>query len=124
MNEDLSTIAILNESRRADVGGDVSLFRHVSGLARYVEPIDVRNGEYFAYTLAGQRLDLIVENGKVRVVGSDRQEDHSRFVRQLIEYAADTVLRARKQRGDKGGEGLDPRNMPVEALVQLIGFTE
>jgi hypothetical protein len=102
MNEDLSTIAILNESRRADVGGHLSLFRHVSGLARYVEPIDVRNGEYFAYTLAGQRLDLIVENGKVRVVGSDRQEDHSRFVRQLIEYAADTVLRV-ETKGRQGG---------------------
>jgi len=102
MNEDLSTIAILNESRRADVGGDVSLFRHVSGLARYVEPIDVRNGEYFAYTLAGQRLDLIVENGKVRVVGSDRQEDHSRFVRQLIEYAA-TPSCARGNKGETRG---------------------
>jgi hypothetical protein len=124
MNYDLSSIAVLHESRQRDVGGDVSVFRDLPTLARAVEPIDVRNAEYFAYTLQGQPLDLSVENDRIRVTRRHGGEDSSAFVRRLLEYAADHVIRARQRKRTKGSERLDPKTMSLEALVELIGFSE
>ena len=50
---------ILNESRARNVAGDVTVFRDLSSLLQYVEPIDVMNGEYFAYSTDGNRVELI-----------------------------------------------------------------
>ena len=123
MNDDLSSVAVLHECQSADIAGSVSLFRDLPTLVRAVEPVDVRNGEYLVYTLSGRRLDLGIENGGVRIAPSDGDEDCSAFVRRLLEYAADHVIGARKHRGDKGVEGLDPRTCSLDELVELIGFS-
>ena len=42
-----------------DEHGNISFFPSVEAVARYVEPIDIRNGEYIAYDSAGFLLKLV-----------------------------------------------------------------
>ena len=67
MDFNLSEAAILNESQGAETVGDVTLFREIESLAGWTERIDVKNREYFAYTLAGHRLELRVEDERVTI---------------------------------------------------------
>ncbi|UFZ02341.1 hypothetical protein LQG66_23975 [Bradyrhizobium ontarionense] len=58
VNFNLSDAAIVNQSRNAEMVGDVSLFRSIDHLAAWAEPGDVRNREYFAYTCPDKDLIL------------------------------------------------------------------
>jgi hypothetical protein len=45
-----------------DNNGDLLFFRDVEQAETYVEPIDVRNGEYTGFDAEGRRLSLSVES--------------------------------------------------------------
>ena len=49
-----------------DEHGDLMVFASESELSDYLEPIDVRNGEYIAYDSKGEQLTLLVETEKLR----------------------------------------------------------
>jgi len=120
---DICDLIVLNESRHEDSAGDVTLFASLAALASHVEPIDVVNDEYFAYTLAGERLLLKVEDGDVRVVRENDLGGDASRVRGLLEETADFVRAARLSRGDRRMEALDPKSMSIEELVELIGIS-
>ena len=111
---------ILNESQRAEIIGEVGLYRNISRLIEHLEPIDVENNEFFAYTLEGNRLDLSVENDKIKAVKAAAEDDHSSHVRHLLEVAAERELKRWKHRHMRG---MNPATMSTEVLVALIGFT-
>jgi hypothetical protein len=50
-----------------DANKDLYCFKSVSECAKYVEPIDVRNGEYVAYDGNGYLLRLVLRKGKVAI---------------------------------------------------------
>lgn len=120
MISSLENVVVINESQTAEVAGEVDLFKSISRLVEHIEPIDVENNEFFAYTLAGDRLDLSVENDQVQVVKASTENDYSPHVRYLLEVAADRALRKWKHRSMRG---TNPATMSIEALVELIGFT-
>jgi hypothetical protein len=120
MDPDLPDAAIVNESRNAEVVGDVSLFESLESLASWAEPVDVRNHAYFAYTLSGHGLDLGVENDRVIVVKVGADDVFSTHVRRLLEVTAERVLKARRQ--DHLND-IRPGPLTIRELADLIGFT-
>jgi hypothetical protein len=49
---------ILNESTMVDQAGDVDIYTNLERLVLQTEAIDVRNGNYFAYTSDGRLITL------------------------------------------------------------------
>lgn len=115
MTVDLDQSILINESSDPDVPGDVSLFRSVSDAAQYLEPIDVRNNEYFAYSLDGRELLLRVENNRVRIAHSNASDDHTARIRRLLEAAAGSVITASRRRGNPKAE-IDPSQMTTQLI--------
>lgn len=118
-----SDIAVLvNESDDPDVPGDVSLFRSIADAEQWLEPVDVRNGEYFAYTLDGRELGLTIESGCVKIVSGDAGRDFRARVRNLLEAAARSAVAAAVHRGKREiAEGA--AHLSLEQLIALIGYT-
>jgi hypothetical protein len=75
-----------------DEHGDISLFPSVETAARYVEPIDVRNGEYIAYDSSGFLLKLVPTEPVVSISGhlSDRphKDQLEQALRSFLERAS------------------------------------
>ena len=116
---DLSNAVVLNESRRAEVTGDIILFKNFPDLIAWVEPVDVNNSEYFVYTLTGNPVDLSVENDQVQIANVGTGHEWSSRVRHLLEVTAETVFKAR---GNESAGNIDTGAMSVERLAELIGF--
>lgn len=119
MNVDLSSVAIINESSSSEVVGDVTLFRNFESLAAWTEPIDVENNEYFAYSLAGDRLNLNVESDRVKVTKANDGVNRSAHVRKLLEATAEHVIRASNR---ESVTGIDPKLLSLRELIDVIGF--
>jgi hypothetical protein len=122
MSIDLQRVVVVNESRAPDRAGDVSLFKTVANAERYLEPIDVQNGEYYAYLLDGRELKLFAADGKVRIEPEPTGKDHRDRIRFLLESTGEAVLAARKRRGPIESER-SPSSMSVAELVEIIEFT-
>ena len=119
MTPNPESVVVLNESQQSEVVGEVCLYKSISRMIEHLEPIDVENNEFFAYTLAGDRLDLSVENDQIRVVKAATEKDHSSHVRHMLEVAAEHALRKWRHRKIRG---TNPATMSTEELVELIGF--
>jgi hypothetical protein len=74
----------LNESSRVDLRGDLNLFETESALLSYVEPIDVENGEYFAFDADGHLLSLSVDGGEVQLKEAEAEPGHADVLAQLM----------------------------------------
>lgn len=74
----------LNESPRPDLRGDLSLFESENELLSYVEPVDVENGEYFAFDAEGRLLSLTVHNGQVRLSDGEAEPRHADVLARLL----------------------------------------
>jgi hypothetical protein len=74
----------LNESSRPDLRGDLNLFETEDALLSYVEPIDVENGEYFAFDAEGRLLSLTVDDGHVRMMEGETEPNHADVLTQLL----------------------------------------
>lgn len=55
----MQDLYLLNAAQTIDEVGDLQFYRHLNGLARDVEAIDVLNGEYYAFTTAGHRIRFV-----------------------------------------------------------------
>ena len=106
---------LILESSRPDTLGDVSLFRTSAEAAACLEAIDVRNNEYFAYTLDGRRLTLTADAGSVYVALAADTHDYAPVVRKLLEA---WVLISKK----KAGEQKDVSQMTLDELVARVGY--
>jgi hypothetical protein len=118
---DLQQVVVVNESPKPDEAGDVFLFKTIADAERYLEPIDVRNGEYFAYLLDGRELKLFVAGNTVRIEPEPAGKDHRDRIRFLLESAGAAVLVAQKHRGLIESEP-SLSSMSVAELIELIGF--
>lgn len=58
--------------------GNLMFFASVQDAERYLEPVDVRNGEYVAYDADGRRLDLSVESERVPALFGMTHDDVER----------------------------------------------
>jgi len=67
-----------------DEHGDISLFPSVDAAARYLEPIDVRNGEYIAYDSAGFLLKLVPTEPVVSISGYLSYQPHQDQLEQVL----------------------------------------
>ena len=120
---DLSAAVLINESRNPHRAGDIAIFKTIADAEKYLEPIDVLNNEYAAFTLDGQILELDVIGDRVRIRHTRDHGDHCDQIRSLLEAYADAVLTAQKRRG-LGATQLSPSKMSIDELVKLIGFSQ
>ena len=81
-----------------DEHGDISLFPSVEAAARYVKPVDVRNGEYIAYDSAGFLLNLVPTEPVVSISGylSDQPDQNqlNQVLRSFVERASGSPVPA------------------------------
>ena len=82
----MGEIFILNESRQADLLGDMQLFDSLDALTNYTEAIDVLAGEYYAFSSKGEPIQLFAEgnDGIVNAVRQTATEQDIVTVRKLL----------------------------------------
>ncbi|MEW6640251.1 MAG: hypothetical protein AB1586_07075 [Pseudomonadota bacterium] len=129
-NDWLADIVVVNESRDEATAGDVSIFRSAGEACSWLEYWWVESGEGFAFTAAGDRLVLGVdENKRVIVIGQEDVPGGIEVVRGWLRTYAATVLDARKANAGKGNARLSPSEergqLPtsVEGLIAYVGFS-
>lgn len=105
------------ESNKPDVLGDLSIFRNVLLAEKKLEPIDVENNEYYAWTLTGKRLSLKVDRGKVQISLASNDKGDAPLVRKLLEDHIDYICKCRML--DKP----DVTAMSKQQLIEFIGYT-
>ncbi|QEX18237.1 hypothetical protein FRZ44_35420 [Hypericibacter terrae] len=120
MKDRWASAILVNESSRADLPGDITLFHSPSAAESKLEAVDVRNGEYFAFTLAGRRLNLSLDGGMVKIRAAQDDSDYTKTVRQLLEVIGYRVLDARRRESKE--QSLDVSILSTDGLVELIGF--
>lgn len=128
-NDWLADIVIVNESRDEATAGDVSVFRSAGEARNCLEHWWVDRSEGFAFTAAGHRLTLGVDEERRVIV--TRQQDApagTELVRGWLRAQAAAVLDVRRSRAREGKatlsrseeQGLLPTS--VEGLIAYIGF--
>jgi hypothetical protein len=122
-------IVVVNESRDQATPGDVSVFRTADEACGWLEPWWVENGEGFAFTTAGERLMLGVDDcDRVIVTGREETSDGARLVYGWLRAAAAAVLEARRVKSALGkivlSRSEEQGELPtsIEGLVAYIGF--
>jgi hypothetical protein len=125
----LADVVIVNESRDVGDAGDVSIFRNADEACRSLEHWWVENGEGFAFTAAGERLTLDVdERGRVIVAGKQMVPDGPDIVRGWLLASAKALLDVRRAKAARGKTVLaraeERRQLPtsVEGLIAYLGF--
>jgi len=88
----MTRLFILNESRKADIPGDVWIFLSLDELLRGVEAIDVLNGEYFAFVSDGREIRLHADSEYSNVVAAiEDTPHHSRDLETLLKRYLSTM---------------------------------
>jgi hypothetical protein len=67
-----------------DERGTATVFESVDYAERYLEPIDVKNGEYIAYDSEGRLLRLIPTSPRITIESAEPEPHHSSEVRSLL----------------------------------------
>lgn len=120
---DLQHVVVINESRNPDRAGDVTLFKAIPDAQRYLEPIDVRNAEFYAYFLDGRELELSVLDDEVRIAPAPGEKHYSGRVRMLLENTAGAVLAARAKRRGAVESRPELSAMSARELIEIIGLS-
>lgn len=107
----LTELVVVNESDSVWEPGDVSLFRDRLRAEAYIEPVDVENGEYFAFTGNGRTLKLRTDGQRCFMETDERAFEDPERVRIFLRRAVE-----RQTGRDAGG-------MTVEELIAEIGFS-
>jgi len=111
---DLDAAVIILESSDPDTLGDLSLFHDVARAQDALEAIDVRNGEYFGFTLGGRPLRFTTDGQRVRIEVDSSQANEVR-VRSLLERHARLCFKGKAVFEDFSQYSL-------VGLVEVIGF--
>jgi hypothetical protein len=75
---------IVNESQEKHLSGDVTFFQTSEAASQYLEPIDVANGEYFAFDSVGRLLKLQIAGQHVVIEDAERIPSHAGVLRDLL----------------------------------------
>lgn len=67
-----------------DEQGTATIFEFVEDAERYLEPIDVRNGEYVAYDSEGRLLRLLPTSPHITVESAESEPSHTNEVKDLL----------------------------------------
>jgi hypothetical protein len=129
-NDWLADIVVVNESRDEATAGDVSVFRSAGEACSWLEHWWVENGQGFAFTAAGDRLMLGVDD-KDRVIVTSQQDTPggAEVVLGWLRAYAVAVLDARRAKAEKGKATLsrseEREQLPtsVEGLIAYVGFS-
>jgi hypothetical protein len=70
----------------------LSIFRSITDAEKKLEAIDVINGEYFLYTLAGKPHVLTARDGRLSIVETSEGGENPNLARRLLEATAKIVL--------------------------------
>jgi hypothetical protein len=101
-----------------DDHGDISLFLSVEAAARYIEPIDIRNGEYIAYDSAGFLLELVATEPVATISGYLSNQRHHAQLEQTLRLFLERTI----------GGPIPTEVTSIEALLALcvseLGYTE
>jgi hypothetical protein len=126
----LNDIVVVNESRDETVPGDVQVFRSAGEACRYLEHWWVEDGEGYAFTAAGERLTLGVdESNRVIVIELAPAVEGPAIVNRWLRAYADGTLEARRAKAGKGGailstsEELGQLPTSIEGLIAYVGFS-
>jgi hypothetical protein len=128
-NDWLADIVVVNENRHEATAGDISVFRSAGEACSWLEHWWVENGEGFAFTAAGDRLTLGVDDkDRVIVAGQQDTPGGTEIVLGWLRAYAAAVLDARRALAKKGKvtlsrpeeQGLLPES--VEGLIAYVGF--
>lgn len=129
----LDHIIVVNESTDEAVAGDVSVFRNEDAACGHLEHWWVEDGEGFAFTAAGQRVILGVDDrDRVIVTAKENAADGQSIVRKWLEAHASAVLARRAKASKRGLFGRRPvlsdyeqrGEVPasIEGLIAYVGF--
>lgn len=129
-NDWLTDIVVVNESRDEATTGDISVFRSAGEACMWLEHWWVENAEGFAFTAAGVRLALGVDerNSRVIVTGQQAVPNGAEVVKGWLRSYASAVLDARRTKAGKGKAALSPSEergqLPtsVEGLIAYVSF--
>jgi hypothetical protein len=67
-----------------DEHGTAMVFESIDDAERYLEPIDVSNGEYVAYDSEGRLLKLIATKPQITIQSDDLEPQHQGHVGELL----------------------------------------
>ncbi len=126
----LDDIILVAEGETEATAGAVDIFRSEGEACRYLEHWWVEDKLGFAFSAAGQRLNLGVDRTAVTVLSRTRCEDGKGIVLRWLQDAAIAIADTRKFKAAKRRTILSsfeergdlPRS--VEGLIAYIGFTE
>ena len=128
-NDWLTDIVLVNENRDEAAAGDVRVFRSADAACSCLEHWWVENAEGFAFTAAGERLTLGVDE-RERVIVVDRQPtpNGQEIVRGWLQAYAAAVLEARRVKAGRGKLELarfeERGQLPssIEGLIAYVGL--
>lgn len=125
----LADIVVVNESRNEATAGDVSVFRSAGEACGWLEHWWVETGKGFAFTAAGHRLTLGVDDkDRVTVTGQQAVPDGGEVVWGWLRAHAGGVLDARRAKAQRGKAMLsrseERGELPtsIEGLIAYVGF--
>ena len=116
MNNNLENAVLILESKSEEGGGDVSLYRDVTQAERALEARDVRNNEFFGFTLGGRKLELKAAGEQVLISEGADKTDYTHIVRLHLERTVAHV---------PGNSAMTTERFakyPLDELVKIIGF--
>ena len=130
----LDDIVLLNESSDELVPGDVSVWRNEDVVCSCLEHWWVEEAYGFAFTAAGQRIRLDVDDhDRVCVAAKEDVADGQTIVRRWLESQASAVLEARRAKASKRRlfarkvilsdfEQRGELPQSIEGLIDYVGF--
>ena len=93
----LDEVVLLNESRSADVAGDVSIYRSEDEACAAIDEWWVENSEGFAFTATGVRLVVgVAPKGVVIIIRREPCPEGPAIVRAWLEALVQTTLSTRR----------------------------
>jgi hypothetical protein len=102
----------------ADNKGDVLVFDSVDKAERYLEPIDIRNGEYVIYDRDGRRINgTVIEDGSVERVKLEPMSEPGNGRGELYRVLTEFLKRV----SGAGDTDIEPRSLD-ELIEMAIRF--
>lgn len=97
-----------------DEQGDLSAFKNVETLRLYIEPIDIKNGEYQVFCADGKSVIPLVKNDGVQI-----QATNEKMQNELLGLINEFFQRTKPAIGT-----ISALDLAVSAFVKNFGFCE
>jgi len=108
--------------------GDISFFKTLKGLISYIEPIDVKNGEYTLFDSDGRviKLGVIKNNDKEKIIATNTEIKDTKSLYLLLFRLCEYIKEHRRfidkiSHIDCNDQSLQQM---IDILTELIGFED